>query len=274
MNIVFVLLALASGLAQAEPVTENAARSYVASAFITGAAPAILSDEVRVGPTLRARLSLPERVGRDAVYRALVAMTEGKRIRVGPSLKQFPARPQEAALSVEAGDVRLLVRYDLRANNIDYVDLPAPGAGAGGSARRGDAQAIKVAAVASTPPAPTVVMLRPVLFEFARATLGEDAQALLEPDLAERLRLATSIRLTGHADAVGSTAYNLRLSGERALAVRERLLALGVEASRIQVVAAGGLPSDPCAGVAPRAAYIDCLAPERRVDIAVELPAR
>jgi len=119
------LLALASGLAQAQqPVTENAARSYVASAFITGAAPAILSERVRLAPVLRTRLLLPETASRDAVYRALIRMTEGRPIVVTSGPKDL-AGFERASLTVQAGnDVRLAVQYDLRANNISFVGLP------------------------------------------------------------------------------------------------------------------------------------------------------
>lgn len=115
----------ASSFAQAEPVTAQAARSYVWSAFLTGAAPAILSEGVQVDPALRQRLSLPPQASRDAIYRALIALTEGKPIQVTVD----PARPaalDRAALLVEAGkDVRLVVQYDLRSNSISFIGLPA-----------------------------------------------------------------------------------------------------------------------------------------------------
>lgn len=121
----------AACFAQAEPVSAQAARSYVWSAFLTGAAPAILSEAVQVDPALRQRLSLPPHASRDAIYRALIALTEGKPIRVTVQ----PAKPagfERAALLVEAGeDVRLVVRYDLRSNNISFVGLPGHKATAG-----------------------------------------------------------------------------------------------------------------------------------------------
>ena len=114
----------AAGFAQAERVDAQAARSYVWSAFLTGAAPAVLSEAVQVGPTLRQRLSLPAHAGRDAVYRALIALTEGKTIRVTVEPTK-PAGFDRAALLIEAGkDVRLVVQYDLRANNISFIGLP------------------------------------------------------------------------------------------------------------------------------------------------------
>ena len=267
MRTLIAALALTSGFAHAGTVTESAARSYVASAFITGAAPAILADDVRLGTELRARLSLPDPATRDAVYDALVAITEGRPIHVAAGPKPL-ARFDRAALVVEAGDdVRLLVQYDLRANHISFVGIPGTAAAAGAS--RGEPQIVKVAMAA---PKPSVVTLRPVFFPFGSATLSEGAQALLAPELAARLRLATAIRITGRADPVGPPGYNLRLSERRAAAVRERLVALGVDASRIEVAAAGSAAEDSCDDVTPRAKRIACLAPERRADIAIELP--
>ncbi len=121
----------AASFAQAEPVDAQAARSYVWSAFLTGAAPTILSEAVQVGPGLRQRLSLPAHASRDAVYRALVTLTEGKTIRVTVEPVKA-AGLGRAALLVEAGkDVRLIVQYDLRANNISFIGLPEHKASAG-----------------------------------------------------------------------------------------------------------------------------------------------
>jgi outer membrane protein OmpA-like peptidoglycan-associated protein len=264
MRISLAVVVVASGVAQAAPVTEDAACSYVASAFISTVAPAALSPNVRVEPALRRQLALPEGASRDAVYRALVAMTDGMPIRVHPLRKAVPERPDEATLAVEAGErVRLVVRYDLRANAVVYVGLPESPAGA-------EKRALKLAAV-PRPAAPRVVALPPVNFAFNRAVVGEEAAAMLEDRLAQTLRRASSVRITGRADPLGPADYNVRLSEERAQAVRERLVALGVDPARIEVTAAGAVALGQCADVQPRSARIACLAPERRVDIVVEL---
>lgn len=265
------LLPAAPAFAQSQPVTENAARSYVASAFITGAAPAILSDAVQVGPALRERLALPAHPGRDTIYRALVALTEGRAVHVTQGPRDL-AGFDRAALVVEAGeDVRLVVQYDLRANNISFVGLPRS-ATAGASSAPPGANRVKVALVARPPARATRLTLRPVLFEFDRATLSEGAQAILGGEIAEKLHRATAIRVTGYADPIGAPAYNLRLSQQRAEAVRERLVALGIDVSRIDV-AAGGSISSPlrCSDAGRRSARIACLAPQRRVELVVEL---
>lgn len=260
-----------AGIAQT-PVTENAARSYVASAFITGAAPAILSAAVEVGPGLRERLALPPHAGRDEVYRALIGMTEGRTIHVAAGAEEL-ARDGRAPLVVEAGeDLRLLLQYDLRANNIAFVGLPRS-ATAGGSSAAPETKPVEVARAENAGTQPARLALRPILFEFDRATLSPGAQQMLGNELAQRLRLATAIRVTGHADPLGAPAYNLRLSRERAEAVRERLVALGIDPSRVDVAAAGSAaPAAACSSLADRGARIACLAPERRVELEVELP--
>jgi outer membrane protein OmpA-like peptidoglycan-associated protein len=242
--------AAVTGAAQAATVTDREARTYVLSAFITGAAPAILSQNVRVAPELRARLNLPETADRNAIYDALFALTDGRPFRVsGPA----------SEMTVDTGQVRLVLHYDLEANNIAYVGLPV-------------APTLKVAAVEPPPARPTVVALPPLLFDFDQASLDQAAAAELQGELAGKLMRASAIRVTGHADPLGEAQYNLDLSQKRADAVRAQLISLGVDAARIEVGAAGAPASDTCADIKEREARISCLAPERRVDITVELP--
>src|SRR5258708_8772299 len=73
--------ALAAGAALAQQpqppgkTTEQQARSYVASAFMTGAAPLILSEDANVSPALRQRLGLAPDPNSRAVYQAIVTLT-------------------------------------------------------------------------------------------------------------------------------------------------------------------------------------------------------
>ncbi|OOF14684.1 MULTISPECIES: OmpA family protein [unclassified Salinivibrio] len=48
-----------------------------------------------------------------------------------------------------------------------------------------------------------------------------------------------SVRLTGHASAIGSPEYNLRLSRERARSVRAELVSAGIDPNRIDIDALG-----------------------------------
>lgn len=85
-----------------------------------------------------------------------------------------------------------------------------------------------------------VITLGDVLFEVGEADLLPAAQQNLgdvielldsEPDAA--------IRIEGHTDATGPAQLNLRLSEQRAMAVREALIDLGVDAARMNAVGMG-----------------------------------
>ena len=85
-----------------------------------------------------------------------------------------------------------------------------------------------------------VVTLGDVLFESGQAELKSEA----ETSLVEVVDLLQSeptkqIRIEGHTDAVGDAATNLTLSQRRADAVRESLVALGVDAARITAIGMG-----------------------------------
>ncbi|MDO4700158.1 MAG: OmpA family protein [Moraxella sp.] len=78
------------------------------------------------------------------------------------------------------------------------------------------------------------------------------------------------IVVTGYTDRLGDDMYNMNLSLLRAQTVRGYLISKGVNASSI--IATGGGESNPvkqCADNQPRSALIDCLQPNRRVEIMV-----
>jgi len=76
-----------------------------------------------------------------------------------------------------------------------------------------------------------------------------------------------TLSVTGHTDRLGSDAYNQALSEKRALAVKQFLREQGIT----NVISAYGkgksVPLAACDKVAPRAALIACLQPNRRVEI-------
>lgn len=126
--------------------TEAQARSYVASAFLTGAAPVIMSEKVAVSPALRQRLGLDPAADGPAVYRAMMKFTAGKPVSVRRAAadevaaSEAPAPVSEQPIfALEAGDSTLLVQYDLAQDNISFVGLPG-------------AVATPAAVVAPTPP--------------------------------------------------------------------------------------------------------------------------
>jgi outer membrane protein OmpA-like peptidoglycan-associated protein len=85
-----------------------------------------------------------------------------------------------------------------------------------------------------------VVTLGDVLFESGETSLRDEALASLvevvdllqsEPD--------KNIRIEGHTDSTGEAATNIRISEQRANAVRDALVSLGVTASRITAAGMG-----------------------------------
>lgn len=86
-------------------------------------------------------------------------------------------------------------------------------------------------------------------FEFASARLSQDSigslgnlsAALASPQLREM-----RFRIEGHTDAKGGAAYNLKLSSERAEAVKSWLARHGVQPQRLDTVGLGSSqPADP-----------------------------
>lgn len=80
------------------------------------------------------------------------------------------------------------------------------------------------------------------------------------------------VMITGYTDMLGSDKYNLNLSQLRAQTVRQYLISKGVSAST--VTAAGAGKADPvkqCDPALNRAELINCLQPNRRVEVAVSV---
>jgi outer membrane protein OmpA-like peptidoglycan-associated protein len=80
-----------------------------------------------------------------------------------------------------------------------------------------------------------------------------------------------SVKITGHTDYLGSDAYNLRLSEQRAQTVRQYLIAQGLPANKIYAVGMGESQAvKQCASTGNRSALIACLQPNRRVEVEVD----
>lgn len=78
----------------------------------------------------------------------------------------------------------------------------------------------------------------------------------------------------GHADRIGSNAYNLRLSQRRAEAVRAYLVGKGMDAAHIRIEAKGkegAVTGEACKNMGPEnrknRKLIECLQRDRRVEI-------
>jgi outer membrane protein OmpA-like peptidoglycan-associated protein len=91
----------------------------------------------------------------------------------------------------------------------------------------------------------------------------------LASDIKVSVKSVDTIRVTGHTDRLGSSTYNQALSLARANTVRDYLVQAGVPAQNMQVQGKGeSEPKVQCAQTR-RAELIDCLAPNRRVEIEV-----
>lgn len=90
------------------------------------------------------------------------------------------------------------------------------------------------------------VVLSGVHFPLNSAELSPDSSFILDP-MVELLRSnpATRIEISGHTDATGSAAYNIKLSTARAESVKRYLLSQGV--SRRQLTSRGWGPRQPVA---------------------------
>jgi outer membrane protein OmpA-like peptidoglycan-associated protein len=85
-----------------------------------------------------------------------------------------------------------------------------------------------------------VLTLGDVVFDAGKATLQSSAMTAIDR-LAQLLSVypERSVRIEGHTDSVGDAAANQALSERRAAAVRDALLARGVDAARVEAVGFG-----------------------------------
>jgi OOP family OmpA-OmpF porin len=114
------------------------------------------------------------------------------------------------------------------------------------------------------------------LFAFDTAQLRPGAQARLDRLLArmDGQHDLVKMHIAGHADPIGDPAYNKHLAMQRAKAVGQYLIRRGdLEPQRLAVVSHG--ETDPVVRCprAEREALIECLAPNRRVEVEIETVA-
>ena len=128
------------------------------------------------------------------------------------------------------------------------------------------------------PPAPTVqkiTLASKALFDFDKAILKPEGQAVLDREIVSRIKEVQKLELvlvTGHTDRLGSQQYNQKLSERRAAAVAAYLAAKGVAKDKIETLGMG--KTQPVPGVVceqkNRKALIACLQPHRRVEVEVK----
>jgi OmpA-OmpF porin, OOP family len=130
---------------------------------------------------------------------------------------------------------------------------------------------------APKPVAEKVTFAADVLFDFDKADLKAEGRSKLD-DLAGKVKgvnLEVVIAI-GHADRIGSTAYNQRLSVRRAEAIKSYLVSRGVEANRVYTEGKGEsspVTGDKCKNMGrdhrSNKKLVECLAPDRRTEIEV-----
>lgn len=126
---------------------------------------------------------------------------------------------------------------------------------------------------ATEAPAPLVAN---VLFEFDRDRRQDIRTYSLESldralaRIAEEKLTLRGVELVGHADRMQGRGhdYNQGLSERRAQTVRELLIGRGIAADKIRYEYRGDAQQvQQCEGVKPRAALLECLLPNRRVEV-------
>ncbi|GBG02732.1 hypothetical protein AZSI13_20590 [Azospira sp. I13] len=133
----------------------------------------------------------------------------------------------------------------------------------------------KAADAAGVKPASAKITLSAdALFDFDKAVLRAEGKSKLD----ELVTKAKAINLeviiaVGHADRIGKDAYNQKLSERRAAAVKEYLVSKGIEANRVYTEGKGEkqpVTGDKCGKSEKKTkALIECLQPDRRVEIEV-----
>ena len=112
-----------------------------------------------------------------------------------------------------------------------------------------------------------------VTFAFGKANLKPQAKATLDGIYGEIAQINNAnVAVAGYTDRIGKDAPNLKLSQRRADSVANYLVAKGVPAQSISAVGHGKanpVTGSTCDAVKGRKALIACLAPDRRVEIAV-----
>ncbi|WP_080407951.1 OmpA family protein [Burkholderia ubonensis] len=135
-----------------------------------------------------------------------------------------------------------------------------------------DETATEKVRTASLMPIATIPLRTDILFGFDQSDLASITPIgrIELQKVAVDINKAVSEQLiiSGYTDRLGDDAYNLKLSARRAESIKQFLLESGV---RVPILARGygkRVPGTPCS-MHERAALIDCLAPDRVVELTI-----
>jgi OOP family OmpA-OmpF porin len=127
------------------------------------------------------------------------------------------------------------------------------------------------------PVAEKVTFAADVLFDFDKAVVKPEGKSKLDDisNKAKGVNLEVIIAI-GHADSIGSDAYNQRLSVRRAESIKAYLVSRGIESNRIYTEGKGekqSMTAGKCKSMGKEhrsnKKMVDCLQPDRRVEIEV-----
>jgi OOP family OmpA-OmpF porin len=127
------------------------------------------------------------------------------------------------------------------------------------------------------PVAEKVTFAADVLFDFDKAVVKPEGKSKLDDisNKAKGINLEVIIAI-GHADSIGSDAYNQRLSVRRAESIKAYLVSRGIEGNRVYTEGKGekqSLTGGKCKSMGKEhrsnKKMVDCLQPDRRVEIEV-----
>ena len=115
-----------------------------------------------------------------------------------------------------------------------------PGAGGPGAGGPGAGGAVARPCPPAALPPSLRSALRDINFQFDQYGLTDDAKATLD-ELGQALKANPQFAVTieGHADERGTVEYNIALGEQRAQAAKAYLVALGIDASRVDTISYG-----------------------------------
>lgn len=125
------------------------------------------------------------------------------------------------------------------------------------------------------PKKPAVVNLKgDSHFDFNKSTLTSAGKAEIDKEVVAKLKDMGEIRyinVNGHTDRLGSVQYNQKLSEARAESVKAYLVSRGVDPQKVETYGYGKtMPIKSCPDGKNRKALIECLAPNRRVEVEIQ----
>lgn len=134
-----------------------------------------------------------------------------------------------------------------------------------------------VAAVVPVKPAVEAYFNAETLFDFDKAVVKPEGQRILDEKIVASMKMHPEVALLviiGHADRIGTEAYNQDLSERRANAVKAYLVKQGIAAERMKASGKGESEPNPeantrqiCRDNMSRNKLIACLQPDRRVTV-------